>query len=364
MKAFPLKSISLEQAIEYQFKLVDKITKEFNGYDILSQGDLGLDPSENKPKTTAKVEKVIASFFDSEAGLFVRGAGTAAIREAIASVAKNNDKILLHSAPIYPTTKTTLDQLGLNIVETDFNDLKRLKETLKSNNDIKVVLIQYTRQSLDDFYDMESVIKVIKENSDAKIITDDNYAIMKVDKIGTQLGADLSCFSMFKLLGPEGIGFVVGKSDLINNIKKFHYSGGSQVQGHEAMDTMRSLVYAPVALAISALETDKLVKRLNDFEVDKVINAIVVNAQSRVVLVEFNAPIAQQVLKHAADLGAAPYPVGAESRYEIAPMFYKLSGTMLAKSAVYKTHWIRINPMRSGSDTIIEILKTAIEKVV
>ncbi len=363
MKAYPLKSISIQQATQFQFDLVDAITREFNGYDILTQGDLGLFPKDNKPKTTAKVEKVIANFFNAEAAIFVRGAGTAAIREALASILKSGDTILLHNSPIYPTTITSLKQLGLNTIECDFNDKNQIAETLKENKDIKAVLIQYTRQTLSDSYDMAEVIEVIRKNSDAKIITDDNYAVMKVDKIGSQMDADLSCFSMFKLLGPEGIGCVVGKSKHINEIKKFHYSGGSQVQGHEAMSALKSLVYAPVALAIQAVEIEKLAKRLNNNEIEQVSQAVVVNAQSKVVLVKFNKPIAQKVLEQAAILGAAPYPIGAESRYEVSPMFYKLSGTMLRTLLEYKTHWIRINPMRSGSDTIIRILKEAIEKV-
>ena len=59
-----------------------------------------------------------------------------------------------------------------------------------------------------------------------------------------QCGADLSCFSSFKLLGSEGIGVVIGQSELIARIRTFQYSGGSQVQGHEAMDVLRGLVYA------------------------------------------------------------------------------------------------------------------------
>lgn len=364
MKAYPLKSISVNEAIKLQFKLVDEITKEFSGLDILSLGDLGVHPAANKPITTVKVEKVMAKLFDSEAAIFSRGAGTAAIREAIASVVDYGDKILIHSAPIYPTTKTTLKHLGLKAVVANFNDLNNVKEVLKANQDLKVALIQYTRQALDDSYDIKDVIEIIRENSDVKIITDDNYAVMKVSKIGVQLGADLSCFSMFKLLGPEGIGCVVGKSEYVNKIKEFHYSGGSQIQGFEAMETLKSLVYAPVALAIQAEEIDKLANFINNNNLDHINQAVVVNAQSKVVLVEFDRPIAQEVLIQAQKLGAAPHPVGAESKYEVSPMFYKLSGTMLEKSQKYKTHWIRINPMRSGSETIIRILKASIERVV
>jgi hypothetical protein len=55
-------------------------------------------------------------------------------------------------------------------------------------------------------------------------------------------------------------------------------------------------------------------------------DAFIVNAQSKVLLVEFTEPIAKKVLVEAEKLGAAPYPVGSESKYEFVPMFYRISG--------------------------------------
>ena len=70
-----------------------------------------------------------------------------------------------------------------------------------------------------------------------------------------------------------------------------------------------------------------------------------------------------ELLKVAVQHGAAPYPVGAESKYEIVPMFYRVSGTMLNDNAEYQDYWIRINPMRSGADTVLRILSEAIKEV-
>ena len=108
---------------------------------------------------------------------------------------------------------------------------------------------------------------------------------MKVSKIGVQCGADLSAFSMFKLLGPEGVGCVLGKKSYIDKIEEFNYSGGSKVQGIEAMEVLRGLVYAPVALAIQAEVNEELVIRLNHGEVKGVKQAFLANAQSKVLLV-------------------------------------------------------------------------------
>ena len=141
-----------------------------------------------------------------------------------------------------------------------------------------------------------------------------------------------------------------------------HYSGGCQTQGFEALEVLRGLTYAPVMLAISAMETEKTLTRLNNGEVSGIKDAFIANAQSKVLLVEFNKPIAKKVLERANELGALPNPVGAESKYEIAPMFYKVSGTFLKKDPSLIDTMIRINVNRSSSDTVIRILKEAIDE--
>ena len=142
-----------------------------------------------------------------------------------------------------------------------------------------------------------------------------------------------------------------------------HYSGGSQTQGHEALDVLRGMVYAPVALAIQAQVNEECVQRLNGGELKSVKKAFLANAQSKVLLVEFHEEIAKAVLREAQKLGAAPNPVGAESKYEVVPMFYRVSGTFLAADPTLENRMIRINPMRAGADTVLRILQEAIERV-
>lgn len=362
MKTYPLESITLDEAKKVQFKLIDAVTRHFKGSEVLSLGDLGVVQGLNKPATTLKAEKILADFFETEAAVFVRGAGTAAIRWGLYSMLKAGDTLLVHDAPIYPTTEVTIESMGLSLIKADFNRDEEIVKAIKENK-IDGVLVQYTRQKIEDSYDIAKVIKIIKENLEGvPVITDDNYAVMKVKKIGAQLGADLSAFSLFKLLGPEGIGCIVGKKEYIDKIIKSNYSGGGQVQGHEALEALRGLVYAPVALAIQAEVNNELVNRLNSGEVKHVKNAFLANAQSKVLLVELEKPIAKKVIKEAENLGAAPNPVGAESKYEFVPMFYRVSGTFRAADSTLEEKIIRINPMRSGADTIIRILKEAIEK--
>ena len=362
MKVYPLQSISLKQAIENQHKMVDCITRNFKGYEVLSRGDLGVHQPENQPLTTLKAEKTIAQYFDCEASIMVRGSGTGAIRYALSSVLKANEKILIHKAPVYSTTKTSFEMLGIECVVADYNNLNNIKKVLKENMDIKAALIQYTRQAIEDSYDIEKVIKTIKKEKNIPIVTDDNYAAMKVAKTGVELGADLSCFSTFKLLGPEGIGVVIGKKKYIDKIRKMHYSGGCQTQGHEALDVLRGLVYSSVSLAISAQTSEEVLKRLKNKEVKGIKDAFVANAQSKVLIVEFEKKIAKKVLSNAEKLGALPNPVGSESIYEITPLFYKVSGTFLKEDPGRIDTMIRINPNRAGADTVIRILKESIKK--
>ena len=363
MVTYPLQSISVEEAMQLQFKVIDCITREFPGHEILTRGDLGVVPGLNKPVTTMKAEKVIARIFDAEAAMLVRGAGTDAIADALYSVIKAGETLLVHTSPIYSTTKLTIDRQGLKTVAADFNDLADIKRVLGEHPEIKAALVQYTRQSMTDSYDMEEVIRTIKETRNIPIVTDDNYAVMKTPKNGSQCGADLACFSTFKLQGPEGIGCIVGKKEYIDYLVKLNYSGGSQTQGHEALEVLRGMVYAPVALAIQAQVNDRLVQRLLGGELPGIKDAFLANAQSKVLLVEFEEPIAEQILEEAEKLGAAPNPIGAESRYELVPMFYRVSGTFRATDPTITKRMIRINPMRSGDDTVIRILKEAMEKV-
>ena len=313
MLTFPLNSISIEEAKEKQFQLVDEICKVFTGSEFLNLGDLGVTGSINKPAQTEKVEKVLAAYFNVEKALLVTGAGTGAIRWGLQAILKPNSTLLVHKAPLYPTTKVSIEGLNINCIEADFNDSNDLLQVLETHH-LDAALIQYTRQKIDDHYDMGEVIKLIKSKRNIPIISDDNYAVMKVSKIGVELGADISAFSSFKLLGPEGVGILLGKKEIVEYVDKMNYSGGGKIQGFQAMEVLRGLVYAPVSFAVQAEENEKLVKRIQAMNIDSVKSVFLANAQSKVLLVEFNEDIAQKVLVEAEKLGAAPNPVGAESK--------------------------------------------------
>jgi hypothetical protein len=366
MITYPLSSIGLEEAIALQFRIVDAVTRHFDGHEVLSLGDLGVGAEINKPVYTQKAERVFAEVFDAQAALFVRGAGTGAIRWALAATLRAGDTIMVHKAPIYPTTKTSLEIMGAHALEADFNSRKDIEETsFKNRSAVKAVLVQHTRQQMGDRYDFAETVRFIKEClPDTPLITDDNYAALKVSAIGCQAGADISTFSCFKILGPEGVGVLIGKGRYIDKVYGMQYSGGSQIQGHEAMEALRGLIYAPVSLAVQSRVGDELARRLNGGEIKGVKNAFIANAQSKVLLIEFEGEIADRFLEIAPRYGAASHPVGCESKYEFAPMMYRVSGTFRQGDPALEKRMIRVNPLRSGPDTIVRIIRSVLGEII
>jgi len=360
MKTYPLEQLDLAGAKKLQFRLVETISRHFDGLSILQAGDYGLRPDTGRPQNTARVEAVLAEFFGSEDACLVRGAGTGAIRSIMMAALKPGQKLLLHQAPVYPTTLVTIEAMGLEQVLVDLNDLDALKAF--NWDDIGFALVQHSRQKLEDRYSLAEVIAELKSaQSGLTIIVDDNYTALRVPKIGIQLGADVSTFSLFKLLGPEGLGCILASQKFIHRIRKQNYSGGTQVQGVEALEALRALTYAPVELAIQGEVVDEVAVRLNSGEVGGVFKAYIANAQSRVVLVELEKPLAKKVLEKSVEYGAAGYPVGAESRYEISPLFYRVSGTFREENPLLAEKMIRVNPMRAGADLIVEILDQSLK---
>lgn len=361
MKTFPLESLSLVEAQHKQFALVDAICRHFPGADFLGGGDLGLLSGLNQPRTTQRVEAVLADVFHAQAAVLVQGAGTGAIRAALAALVKSGGTLLVHDAPVYPTTSVLIEQMGLVLIRVDYNDSAALAEAIDRYRP-DAALVQHTRQRPEDKYQLAEVLSLFYAQH-IPTLTDDNYAVMKVSRIGCECGATLATFSCFKLFGPEGVGAVVGDADAIARIRASMYSGGSQIQGTQALEVLRGLVFAPVMHAVQAGVTERLLLQLNQGGIPQVKRAFIANAQSRVLLVEFHQPIAEQVVANAQRFGALPHPVGAESKYEIPPLFYRLSGTFREANPGIERYTIRINPNRSGEETVLRILQESCEGI-
>lgn len=359
-----LPSLTIEEAQTLQFKLVDRMSKHFTGNQFLSMGDLGVAPQFKKPEQTNRVECVIADCFGAESATLVRGAGTGAIRTILSTLLSAGDSMFIHTAPVYATTKDTIRILDIQTKPVDFNDLAIVEESVANTQKCKVFYIQHARQQPTDTYDIKMLIKTVKDvRPDIQIVVDDNYCVMKTPGIGVNYGADYSTFSGFKILGPEGIGVIVGKEDVIKLLQERNYSGGGQVQGYEAMDLLRMMTFAPVSLAIQNVQVEEVCKLLNEGAIEGIESAYMANAQSKNVIVELKDPITQEVIKQSNSLGAATHPVGAESKYEIAPMIYRVSGSFIQAQPHLKDYGLRINPMKSGASTVLNILDRAIKSI-
>ncbi len=251
MKTFPLQSLTIIEAQQKQFALVDSICRHFPGSEFLTGGDLGLTPGLNQPRVTQRVEQVLADAFHAQAAALVQGAGTGAIRAGLAALLKPGQRLLVHDAPVYPTTRVIIEQMGLTLITVDFNDLSALKQVVDEQQP-DAALVQHTRQQPQDSYVLADVLATLRA-AGVPALTDDNYAVMKVARIGCECGANVSTFSCFKLFGPEGVGAVVGDADVINRIRATLYSGGSQIQGAQALEVLRGLVFALVMHAVPCL---------------------------------------------------------------------------------------------------------------
>lgn len=203
MKTFPLQSLTIIEAQQKQFALVDSICRHFPGSEFLTGGDLGLTPGLNQPRVTQRVEQVLADAFHAQAAALVQGAGTGAIRAGLAALLKPGQRLLVHDAPVYPTTRVIIEQMGLTLITVDFNDLSALKQVVDEQQP-DAALVQHTRQQPQDSYVLADVLATLRA-AGVPALTDDNYAVMKVARIGCECGANVSTFSCFKLFGPEGV---------------------------------------------------------------------------------------------------------------------------------------------------------------
>jgi hypothetical protein len=360
-KLSPLPIMSWEQAEQSQFRIVECLAELFTGTEMLSAGDYGVTPQEGGPIRTRKIEKALAMYFGTEDCVLVRGSGTGGIRSTLSSCLNPGDPVMLHQAPMFATTKETVRMMGLEPIFVDYHDREAVLSHLSQVN---AVYIQHSRQQVRDDYDVHALIQLVKQANPAMIvIVDDNYTVFKVPKIGVELGADLSTFSSFKVLGPEGVGVVAGRKQWIDIIRHRNYSGGSQVQGPEAMEMIRAFIQAPMAFAVQNEQVVEIVRRMNAGEIPEIESATLSSAQSLNVTAKLVDPVAGLVVEHCEQFGAANYPVGSESKYEILPMVYRVSGAFGESNPELWEYLLRINPMRGSADLVMNIMKKTMKQI-
>lgn len=365
--------ISLEEAIERQYRIAHVLFRHMTATQSLEAGDYGqaahpdgrpAGSGGGRPLRTILVENVIAELFGAEAALLVPGAGTGAIRTAAAAVLAPGGTLLVHDAPVYKTTEATIKMFEYRTIKMDFNHLDG-KMAPKAPD---AILIQHIPQKPGDHCRIEKTISFFRKcyGEGIPIITDDNYAVMRARKIGTETGADLSAFSTFKLLGPEGVGCIVGKKRYIEAASKALSSAGCQVQGPAAMEVIRGMIYAPVALAIQKKAITETAERINEKRQDSpawgkyIEGAFPLEAGHPNIVMILKEPKAGEFLRLCREAGAAGYSVGEESRYDVLPVFTHISSNFIKADPDLDSRCFRINPFRCGPDTVMEILDRVI----
>jgi cystathionine beta-lyase family protein involved in aluminum resistance len=349
--------MTLSQASDAQYRLVDAICAEFSGSDYLDGGGLGL-TDRSSPAFTRRVESVIAAFFGADDAILLHGSGTAAVREALAVTLPPGGTLLLHQPGPFRTTAPTLAMMGASEMRIDLHDLGAVRGAAPK---ARALLIQHTRQLTTDRYDPAAVIEAAREGNPAiAVVVDDNYAAMKVPAIGVQLGAELSAFSCFKLLGPEGIGCLLGSQERVARVRQRNASGGGAVQGWTARQVLEGLVSAPVSLAMADEVASEVAARLSG--VAGIRRAWVANLEETVVLAKLETPVAARVIEVAGQHGAATRPVGTESRHELIPLVHEVSTFLAEADPDSARSIIRISPMRAGPATVERIIASALRE--
>jgi hypothetical protein len=364
--------MTLEEAMAAQFRLVD-IAQRVMGSDEVFAEDYGQVRElatvgfggGGRPRATARVEQVLARYFECEDAVLVHGAGSGAIRTMLNASAAPGTRILLHDAHPYKTTLPAMQHMGLDIAHADCNDGAALERSLRDNPPATVYL-QHVPQQLGDRYDLAATIRLIRAvaTGPVRIVVDDNYAGMRAARIGVQLGADASALSLFKLLAPDPIGVVLTGADTAERIRRDLSSAGVQVQGPQAMAALRALAYAPVALAVQDAAVVAAAAAINERvaagTLRDVARAFAAQPGMRCVVVVFNRPVAEEFLRSAWRNGSPSQSVGEEAQYEFLPLFTYLTSTFL-KGAPGLERWaVRINPLRGGPETILRVLEAAV----
>ena len=364
--------MSIEDATEHQFRLVETAAQIMGSDDVFIEdygqvrelATVGFGGG-GRPRATARVEEVLARFFGTEDAVLVHGAGTGSIRAMLNGMVEPGSRVLLHKAHPYKTTLPAMQHMGLDIAYVDFNDESALAASLRAQPPA-TVYVQHVPQQLGDRYGIAETIELIRSMPGAtpRILVDDNYAVMRSQQIGVEMGADASALSLFKLLAPQAVGAVLADGPWVARIRRDNASAGAQVQGPHSMAALRSLIYAPVALAIQNQTVLRAVDEINAGiaagDLPFLAGAYAAQPGIRCIVLLFDRPAAEEFLRSAWRNGSPSQSVGEEAQFEFLPLFTYLTSTFLKASPGLEKYAVRINPLWGGYLTVMRVLRHAL----
>ncbi len=219
-----------------QFKVIDAFKKNevsnrhFNPSTGYGYGDEGRD----------KLCSVFADVFCTEDAIVspLLMSGTHAISTALFGLLRPGQAVLSLTADPYDTLKNTFKGASGALLDFDIEfisvpltkdynvDYEKAKETLKNNDNIKLIYIQRsTGYDLRNAFTTDEIAQIIstirKDYPNILCFVDNCYGEFVCDKEPTQVGADVMAGSLIKNpgggLAPTG-GYIAGKKELIEKI--------------------------------------------------------------------------------------------------------------------------------------------------
>ena len=357
------RQMSLDQAMAAQFRLVD-IAQRVMGSDEVFAADYGQVRDlatvgfggGGRPRATARVEEVLARFFESEDAVLVHGAGSGAIRAMLNASAAPGRGILLHDAHPYKTTLPAMEHMGLDIAFADCNDAAALERSLRrqpAGDGLPPARAAAARRPLrpgrDDPADPGRRDRAGADRRRRQLR-------------GTAGGADR------RAAGSRRLGAVAlqaararsgrrgaGPAETTERIRRDLSSAGVQVQG-PAGDGGAARAGLRASRACGAgrggrRDRGAINERIAAGALPYVARAFAAQPGVRCAVVVFDRPVAEEFLQSAWRNGSPSQSVGEESQYEFLPLFTYLASTFLKATPELQRWAIRINPLRGGPDT-------------
>ena len=184
--------------------------------------------------STREVVKNFINCNDSNEVIFTSGT-TMSINMVVFGFMKKHlhkgDEVLLtkseHASNVLPWIRLS-EEIGIVIKYMDLDDgyslsIDSVKRSITDKT--KVISIAHVTNVIGDVRDIESIGKICKDNN-IYFCVDGAQSVphMKVDFVKSNI--DFLSFSGHKMCGPTGVGVLVGKSNLLNEMDTLFYGGG------------------------------------------------------------------------------------------------------------------------------------------
>ena len=180
-------------------------------------------------------------------GATLLGSGMAAIVTTLLALTRHGDTILFGS-PVYGGTdfllREIMPDLGRKVVDFVATEPSQVAIDLIHEHSPKVVFMESPSNPLAQLTDIQAIAQAAHEHDPETIVIADNTIATFVTQRVLQAGADLSLYSLSKMIGGHDdliAGLVMGPDGLIKQIKSYRTIFGTISSPHDAWMLSRSL---------------------------------------------------------------------------------------------------------------------------